>query len=71
MTKSLVLDLLESESLGEVSSDLCFKRPPGDSDACKNVMANILLYPIIFLPEPGSHFVFPLGPPGPSAHSIL
>ena len=71
MTKSLVLDLLESESLGEGSSDLCFKSPPGDSDACKNVIANILLYLIIFLPEPGSHSVVPLGPLGPSAHSVL
>lgn len=31
-----------------------FKRPPGDPGACKRVMATNPLYPIIFLPEPGT-----------------
>lgn len=31
-----------------------FKRPPGDPGARKRVMATNPLYPIIFLPEPGT-----------------
>lgn len=54
---SSVPDPPELEVLGVRSRDLCFKSPVDDCGVCQCLSTTIFLYPVFFLPKPGSHLL--------------